>query len=324
MQKFATVAVVLLVLEAFALRQIVAGPQESGGPAFGEPYLIGPGDRIAISALHADEINGAYMIDEVGDISTQLLGRVHVIGLSTKQVEGQLVELLSRLVQKPQVAVSIAEFGSRPVSVLGAVNRPGVYQMKGRTTLLEVLSIAGGLRTDAGSRITIERRRNPPGAEGAEAEAAGAGGETEVTMLQLSDPQSPARRFVIRAHDTVVVGRGQSVYVLGEVERPGSYPVNESQKLPMLEAISLAGGVKRTGQPDKAKILRPGTSGTEQRTQVPVNLASILKGKSDDAGLLPNDILYVPAHGTKQLAVRVAETAVQVGTQVLTWGIVYR
>ena len=114
-------------------------------------YVLGPDDQITLLASDAEEISGKPMrIDMKGNLNLPLAGRVHAAGLTAEQLEAELEGKLKRYVKDPDVVVSITEFRSQPISVLGAVAKPGIHQLEGRKTLFEVLSLAGGLRDDAG------------------------------------------------------------------------------------------------------------------------------------------------------------------------------
>jgi polysaccharide biosynthesis/export protein len=285
-------------------------------------YPLGPGDRVAISALHVEEINGNFAIGETGEISLPMLGRIHVSGLTTEQLETELVRRLKDYVVNPQAAVSVSEYGSQPVSVFGAVVHPGTYQLRGKDRLTDVLALAGGLRPDAGRTIKIKRRkdgRSPSLMESGE-------GDPELVSLEVSvasvmDSGGLGRSTRVLPHDVVLVSQPESVYILGEVEKPGSFPLNERANLPILQAISLAGGIKSTGIAHKAKILRLDAAG-RLRTEQPVNITRILSGRDEDLALKANDILFVPPSAGRKAINRATEMAIQAGTQILSWGLI--
>src|SRR6267142_5573944 len=122
-------------------------------------YLLGPDDQLEISGPELSELaNRPVRIDGDGDIQAPLVGLVHVSGLTVQQTEQALNKLLSTYIRDPQVVVSVAEVRSQPVSILGAVNTPGVHQVRGHKTLLELLALAGGIRSDAGYSVRITRQ----------------------------------------------------------------------------------------------------------------------------------------------------------------------
>jgi polysaccharide export outer membrane protein len=209
------------------------------------------------------------------------------------------------------------------VSVLGAVGNPGVHQLKGKRTLIEVLSLAGGLRADAGRHVHISRRLEsgaiPLAAAGLD--ASGRYSLVHISLQRLLTARDPEENILICPNDVITVPRAESVYVVGDVARQGALPLNDSETLSVLEAVAMAGGLNRTAAPDKAKILRP-ILGGPQRAELSVRVKQILAGKATDVPLLPNDILWIPDSTGKRIGLRAAEAAVQTGSIMATWGIV--
>src|SRR4051812_38230088 len=122
-------------------------------------YILGPEDQITIQAPDLEEISGKPVrIDLRGYLSLPLIGRVQAGGLTAEQLETQLKERFKRYLHTPDISVTVTEFRSQPVSVLGAVQNPGIHQLQGNKNLFAVLSLAGGLRQDAGYNVNITRR----------------------------------------------------------------------------------------------------------------------------------------------------------------------
>src|SRR6516162_5275966 len=122
-------------------------------------YVLGPDDQISVRALHLQEISEKpAQIDATGAVNLPLIGRIQASGLTVEQLEGKLTERLKVYMNNPQLSVNIVEFRSQPVSVIGSVNNPGVVQLRGHKSLVEVISLAGGLRPSAGYRIEITRK----------------------------------------------------------------------------------------------------------------------------------------------------------------------
>src|SRR5262249_50141772 len=132
--------------------------QASSGETGLAEYLLGPQDQLAIRVLELEEMgNASFRIDPAGNIDLPLVGPVHAAGLTVPQARAQLVEKFKKSVRDPVVTVTVAEFHSQPVTVAGSVNSPGVHQIEGPKRLLEVIAIAGGLKGEAGSKVTITR-----------------------------------------------------------------------------------------------------------------------------------------------------------------------
>ena len=139
------------------------GAADSRPAAVSDPkaasYVLGPDDEITIRALHADEITDKpFRVDPLGYLSLPIIGRVRAGGLTVEQLAHEVSSRLNSFIREPEVSIRVTEFRSQPLSVLGAVKNPGVYRLRGRTTLIEALSSAGGLEPDSGGTIHITRQ----------------------------------------------------------------------------------------------------------------------------------------------------------------------
>src|SRR5262249_9609733 len=150
-----------------------------------------------------------------------LVGRLHVAGLTVQQIEQLLDKALSAYIRNPQIVVNVSEIRSQPVSVLGAVNAPGVHQIQGRKTLLEMLSLAGGFRQDAGYRISITRQVawGCIPLPGSKLDPTGEFLVAEVSVQSLMEAKDPAENVQILPYDVITVPKAEMIYVLGEVRR---------------------------------------------------------------------------------------------------------
>jgi polysaccharide export outer membrane protein len=291
-----------------------APAQGNGGITSG--YILGPGDQIAIHVLSLDEINDKPIsIDPNGSIRLPLIGEIHVSGLTVQQLQSQITQRLNTYMVQPDVSVSITNFRSQPVSVIGAVNTPGVHQLEGRKTLAEMLSLAGGLRPDAGYRVELTRHiewGNIP-LPNAVTDPTGTFSVAEIALKEIIEAKNPAKNVLIMPNDVISVPRAQVVYVIGEVHKPGGFALQDRETVSVLEALSMAEGLGRTAAPAGAKILRA-RSGDSNRIQIAVDLKKILGGREKDVPLQPNDILLIPNSKSKNAAVRSFEAALQIGT----------
>jgi polysaccharide export outer membrane protein len=224
-------------------------------------------------------------------------------------------------VRNPKVTVEVSEYGSQPVSVLGAVNRPGVHQLRGRKNLMEVLSMAEGLKTEAGNVIKITRPKSsgPIPLPGAVTDAAGEFTTAEVSAKSLMDASVPEANILIRPHDVITVPRAQLIYVLGSVRKPGGFPLAERESITVLQALSLAEGADTGSKTQNARILRAaGTSA--QAAELPIDVKKILAGQAPDQPLRPNDILFIPNNAPRTVGIKILETGLQMATGVVVWG----
>jgi polysaccharide export outer membrane protein len=214
----------------------------------------------------------------------------------------------------PDVSIAVTETRSQPVSVLGAVGTPGVHQLEGRKTLVEVLSLTGGLSADAGSTVRITRRRDqgPIPLSEATTDASGRSSSVDLDVRSLLDGRNPDKDIVIRPHDVVNVPRAEVVYVIGEVGKPGPVPITSGGSISLTDAVSSSGGVLRTGAPKHARILRR-ASGEQRRTEENVDIRRIMQGQASDVPLAPGDILIVPDSSGKRVTTKILEAAIQTG-----------
>ena len=284
-------------------------------------YVLGPEDQITITVLDVDEIGKASLrIDLQGSVNVPLIGRIQAGGLTVQQLEAEVVSRLRTYVKEPKVTISIAEFGSQSVSVLGAVNKPGMHQLRGRKTLYEVLSLAEGLRNDAGNSIKITRQMawgKLPLANAAVNESEGFS-VAEVAVTSVMEARKPQENIPIMPNDVISVPRAAIVYVVGTVRKSGGFVLGEKNEISALQAVALAEGLDRAAAPSRARIFRS-QEGSRERLEIPVDLQKVLAGKGTDVALYANDILFVPSSSTKKVGYRALETALQLGTGILIW-----
>ena len=290
-----------------------------GGPS--EEYLLGPDDQLKIWALGIEEIPATpHRIDPTGYVDLPILGRIRASGLSLDQFKTSLLAALVKEVREPQVSVEIAELGSQPVTVMGAVNTPGVHQLHGRKTLAEVLSMAGGLRNDAGAVIKITRLASwgPIPLPGAKLDPTGQYHVAEVGVRDFLSAKDPTQNILIRPNDLLTVPGSEMVYVIGAVRKPGGFELAPRGGISALQALSMAEGLGPTPSPGDSKILRtePGASGP---TEIAVDLSKMMAGRAEDIMLRPNDVLVVPSSMPKQVGLKALDAAIQMATGVVIW-----
>jgi polysaccharide biosynthesis/export protein len=284
-------------------------------------YLLGPDDQLEISGPElTDAGDKRARIDSDGDVQAALVGRIHVAGLTAQQAEEVLNKALSKYIREPQVVVNVVEVRSQPVSILGAVNTPGVHQVQGHKTLLEMLASAGGIRPDAGYSVRITRQLEwgciP--LPGATLDPSGQFSVAQVNLKEIMEAKDPAENIQILPHDVISVPKAEMVYVVGDVKRSGGFVLGERQSISVLQAISLAEGLNGTADVKHSKILRLNRD-TDQREELPVDVKDLLKGKKQDVSLQGDDILFIPGSTGKKAALRAVEAAVQTGTGLAIW-----
>ena len=247
-------------------------------------YKIGPQDLLEISVLGAQEFTKLQVrVSEDGDITLPLIGTVAINNLTKSEVEAKLAGLLGeKYVLNPQVSVFILEYRSKRVSVIGAVERAGPYELLGPLTLLDIISEAGGLSPDAGKEIIVIRKLP-------------AGGNTalHISIEELFYLGDAKLNIPLEPGDVIniPVDRVVTIYVWGQVKNPGVLQVKKSSLPTLTQAIAQAGGFTGRAAKGSVKIRRKDASGKEQ--EIKVNVKDILKGTVKDIQLEENDTVYV-------------------------------
>ncbi len=258
---------------------------------------IDAGDLLLISESHTPEFRSEVRVSREGTVSLPLVDEVAVKGMD-EQGAARAIEkaLVARgMLLHPQVNVLVIGFVGQDVSVLGEVQRPGVYTYGYHHRLLDLISAASGLTPTAGRMVNIYHANDPrtPHPVSLDPAASDPGGD--------HDPElSPG--------DTVQVSRAGLVYVVGDVNRPGGFAVDPTQKLTLVQALSLAWGPSQNAALGKAIWIREQKGG---RTVTAVDLKRLLAGKEPDPVVKDRDILYVPDSLPKNMLNRTLESAIQ-------------
>jgi polysaccharide export outer membrane protein len=253
----------------------------AAAPAVAATYKLGPSDVVVINVLGQTTLSGRYHIGEDGTFEFPLIGRVEAEGKDAVSLEQEIVERLGRgYLRKPQVSVSVAEYASQRVFVIGEVRLPGSVPVTGGVTLLGLIARAGGLTDMAGGELVVVR--SEAGARAAGPSLPAESGTSVVFRASVRDFRTGAlaRNERLQAGDTIFVPRAQAFQVLGQVRAPGSF-VYESG-MTVLRALSLAGGATELGAVNRLRILRD-VDGKQQE----------LRAKYEDR-LEPGDTIFVP------------------------------
>jgi polysaccharide biosynthesis/export protein len=320
---------VLLIVSVFwfLLSPNSATPQEL--PATKPPqdefpaYVLGPADVITVQAMDVEEIsNKPVWIDTDGFINLPLVGRLKVSGMTIQEVESLLNDRLRTYVKDPHVVVAVTDFRSQPVSVLGMVARPGVHQLQGRKTLLEILSLAGGMTPEAGPTARITRRIEfgEVPLPGATVDASGQFSIAQVHLKAIVDGLSPNENLLIRPHDVISVPKGEIVYVIGDVKKAGGFVLSDRKKTTVMEVLAMAEGMGQDANRKKAEILRL-ASEQEERSRIVVNLDKIFSGKETDIAMQAEDILVISTSMTKSAMRKIAGTAGTMAIRAAIYGL---
>lgn len=285
-------------------------------------YVLGPGDQIALHVADMDDMpQGPIRIDPSGLIDLPLVGRVQAGGLTVDQLHDELTKKLSKYVTSPDITINLSGMESRPVSVIGEVANPGIHQLAGPTRLLDVISLSGGIKPDAGPNILVTRDGNWGKLDSGEVAADAATGKTTATIYldSLTKLKDPSQNILMRPGDVVSIPKGELVYVVGNVKKAGGFVLSTHRTMSVTEAVTLAEGLAPDSASGSARILRPNPNGEGDHTLIPVNVDKIFAGKAPDVKLYPDDILYVPHSGLKAGSKRAIEAAIGITSGVLIY-----
>jgi polysaccharide biosynthesis/export protein len=262
----------------FALA-VTAAAQEL--PILSTGAVVGPRDVIEVSVLEDPNINGRFSVAEDGTIVLNVLERQQVSGLSASQLESRLRSLLeANYLAKATVTVRVVEFSSKPISVVGAVVNPGRIAASGGTTLIQAITQAGGLAPGHGKELYILRTG-----------LNGLSEQVSVAIDELMVNGNPDVNIPLAPNDlvNVPIDTPITVYLLGEVMRPGKAQFRSSQTPTLLQAIADAGGP--TDRAGRKVIITRNVNGRQER--IVVNYRDILAGRRTDVVLLDNDTVFL-------------------------------
>ena len=264
-------------------------------PVTSGSYVLGPNDLVTISVAELPDSTKTYRVDPDGTVPVAFAGRLKAGGLTLTQFEKELTAKLRDQIIDPHVTADIVESHSQPVSVLGEVNTPGMYQLQGGKRLLDVVSMAGGVKKESGQFIQVTRTSamGKLPVPGAHIHPDDLSTTADINVHDLMDGRHSDLNILMKPYDTVFVPKALVVYVLGDVQKPGPVPLSEASSISAIQAVSLASGFTNTASPQKSRILRE-VPGQPNRQEIPINLKKLLAGKTEDVEMQPNDILFVP------------------------------
>jgi polysaccharide export outer membrane protein len=270
---------------------------------------IGDGDLLKISVLGAPESEQEVRVDGQGNAFLNFVGSVQVAGLTTEQAQVTIGKKLAEggFFTQPQVSVFVKEYATQGVSVMGEVNRPGIYPLLGARTLFDVLSLAGGTTPKAGQVVHVTHRARPQ----------------EPISVALSNTagsdavQSAHNNVDIYPGDIVVVSKAGIVYVVGDVRRPSGVIMENGTQMTVLQAIAMAEGTNPTASLNGAKLIRKTVKGPQE---TPLELKKILSAKSPDVTLQADDIIFVPSSAAKSATKRSMDAIIQIATGMAVYG----
>jgi polysaccharide export outer membrane protein len=269
---------------------------------------IGPNDLIAVSVYDSPELTRPIRVDADGLIHLPMLkGAITAKGLMPAELERSIAQALvdEKLIVDPFVTVTVAEYSSRPISVTGSVKTPVTFQATGPVTLLEAITRAGGITPDAGNEILVSRK--------ADASRPGASGLVQrVSVKSLIEGGDPGVNIELSGGEEIRVPEGGKIFVIGNVRKPGAYPLQGDSATTVLQVLALAEGLSPNAG-NQAFVFRR-ESGSSNKNEIPVELKKILDRKAPDTALTASDILYVPDNRGRRLGLAALERVLMFGT----------
>jgi polysaccharide export outer membrane protein len=251
----------------------------NGSLAEKETLLIGPGDLLHFQVYDTPEMEQHARVTDSGKVPFSFLGEIAVSGLTPEQAAERIQQGLvaAGVMRHPQVTVRVEAYATLYASVMGEVQKPGIFELDTPHKVVDVLAMAGGMTYIADRHITIQRYGSKQKVDYYYSNA----GDAALS----EDP-------MVYPGDSVVVSKVPVVYVLGDVSKPGGYPVNtNNSKMTVLQAIALAGYANHTAAVGKSKLVRETPTGVQE---IDLPVGAMQKGKTPDVALLPDDVVYVP------------------------------
>jgi polysaccharide export outer membrane protein len=262
-------------------------------------FLISAGDLIEVSVYGVPELSQKTRVNASGELYMPLVGYTHVEGLTIADAQAVIEKRLvdGGFVNSPHVSLFTSEY-AQGVSVMGEVNKPGIYPLVGSHSVLDLISAAQGPTPAAGRSVTIVRRDDP---------------KHGINVMLSSDPaKNNDGNVEVQQGDTIIVSKGAVVYVVGEVTRPSGFVIDPEQGLTVTKALAMALGPLQGASLDKTKIVRKTPAGL---VEIPVALKKLMHSNGQDVALQAEDIVFIPGSGAgKGAAKRSLEAIVQIST----------
>ena len=256
---------------------------------------IGPADLLDILVYDVPELVLKARVSDAGTVTLPLVGDLKVGNHTVKEAQDELAKALveKNLVLHPQVSILITEFATQGITVMGEVLQPGIYPLLGPHRLFDAIAAAGGLSGKAARTVKVSHKADPDHAQEIELP------QDLVTSSSSNVPLVPG--------DTVVVAKAGVIYVVGEVNKPGGFLMENNTRMSVLQSLALAQGTTKMANLKGAMIVRRSPSGMQE---IPVQLNKIMEAKSTDRLLMGDDIVFVPSSKAKSFGKRAADAAV--------------
>jgi polysaccharide biosynthesis/export protein len=290
-------------------------PTDTADRGASSDYQIGPEDVLQITVFDVPDLNQTVRVANDGTIALPLLGRIEASGLTADQLRDRLEAALGKnLVQNPQVSVYVQQFQARPVSLVGAVEKPGLYQITGPRSLVEMLSLAGGVArrstAAAGKSVYITRPAGFHNLKLVPGMQELAPDKISINLKDLLYTQAIGLNIQIEPHDIIAVSKADVIYVAGDgVRKQGGFVLEDRDSVTVVQALAMAEGLAPDAARHHARIIHTKADGSHVETYIDVE--KIIEDKAPDPVLAANDILYIPTSKGKAAVRRTTQTIVQ-------------
>jgi polysaccharide export outer membrane protein len=264
-------------------------------------------DLLSVAVYGAPEMTRTVRVSSAGTIRIPMLERaIEVTGLMPAEVEPKIAAELTaeEILVNPAVTVTVAEYYSRPISVAGAVKLPLTFQVYQKASLLEALTRAQGLSPEAGTEVLVTFPAKTPGEPPL---------VRRIPVKGLIDGADPELNLVLEGGEEIRVPAVGRVYVMGNVKKPGAFPLENAAGMTVLKALALAEGLAPYPTKEAYIYRRGDTAPGEPAKEMPVELRKILDRKSPDVALAANDILYIPDNRAARLTAEGIEKVIGFG-----------
>src|SRR5229473_4787935 len=287
-------------LPSSALQATPVAARSASSP---QDLLIGAGDLLEVSLYGMPDFKTDVRVSSGGEISLPMLGTVAVRGVSVEQAATLIERNLTQkgIFNDPHITVFVKEYATQGISVLGEVQKPGIYPLLGERKLYDAISAAGGTSLKAGRYAMVTRRDDP---------------QHPLQVPLLTGADSMKNNVTVEPGDTIVVSKAGVVYVVGDVHQPGGFVMENGSDITVLRAIALAQGTNPNAALNSARIIRKTPEGPKD---VPLSLKKIMAAKAPDIQLQADDVIFVPGSAGKSAAKRGAEAILQMATGVAIW-----
>ncbi|MCC6420272.1 MAG: polysaccharide biosynthesis/export family protein [Gemmataceae bacterium] len=280
---------------------------------------IAANDLIAVSVYDAPELTRTVRVAADGMMRLPMLGaRIDARGLLPNQLENAIAEALktAEILVDPVVTVTILEYNSRTISVVGAVKKPITFQAVGRVTLLDAVARAEGLSPEAGPDLLLTRP-DPGGGTGPPVSTV-----ERIALKELIDAADPKLNSILTGGEEIRVPEARKIYVVGNVKRPGAFVLRDSPDSTILKMLAFSEGLAPYAA--KTAFVYRGNAGSVERKEIPVELQKILDRKQQDFTLEPDDVLYVPDNKGRRTTMGIIERVTGFGASTASGVLIWR